>query len=50
MARTKDFDENEVLTRAMELFWRNGYNATSMQDVLVGLGISRSSLYDTCGD
>ncbi|HVV55692.1 MAG TPA: TetR/AcrR family transcriptional regulator [Mucilaginibacter sp.] len=50
MARTKDFDEDEVLEKAMHLFWLNGYNATSMQDLVDGLGISRSSLYDTYGD
>ena len=50
MARTKDFDENEVLNKAMDLFWLKGYNATSMQDLVDGLGISRSSLYDTYGD
>ncbi|RZK60467.1 MAG: TetR/AcrR family transcriptional regulator [Pedobacter sp.] len=50
MARTKDFDENEVLTKAIQLFWHKGYNATSMQDLVDGLGISRSSLYDTYGD
>ncbi|WP_316751504.1 TetR/AcrR family transcriptional regulator [Pedobacter gandavensis] len=47
MARTKDFDENEVLTKAIQLFWHRGYNATSMQDLVDALGISRSSLYDT---
>ncbi|MBE9600763.1 TetR/AcrR family transcriptional regulator [Pedobacter sp. MC2016-24] len=47
MARTKDFDENEVLTKAIQLFWHKGYNATSMQDLVDTLGISRSSLYDT---
>src|ERR1700743_1113257 len=50
MARTKDFDENEVLQKAMNLFWYKGYNGTSMQDLVDGLGISRSSLYDTFGD
>jgi TetR/AcrR family transcriptional regulator, transcriptional repressor for nem operon len=50
MARTKDFDENEVLNKAIELFWRKGYNGTSMQDLVDGLGISRSSLYDTYTD
>lgn len=50
MARTKDFDEDEVLTKAMNLFWLKGYNGTSMQDLVDGLGISRSSLYDTYGD
>lgn len=50
MARTKDFDEEEVLDKAMNLFWDKGYNGTSMQDLVDGLGISRSSLYDTFGD
>jgi len=50
MARTKDFDEDEVLKKAVNLFWLKGYNATSMQDLVDGLGISRSSLYDTYGD
>ncbi len=50
MARTKDFDENEVLTRAMNIFWCRGYNATSMEDLVSGLGISRSSLYGTYTD
>jgi TetR/AcrR family transcriptional repressor of nem operon len=50
MARTKDFDENEVLAKAIQLFWYKGYNGTSMQDLVDGLGISRSSLYDTYTD
>ena len=50
MARTKDFDENEVLTKAIQLFWLKGYNGTSMQDLVDALGISRSSLYDTYTD
>ena len=50
MARTKDFDESEVLAKAIKLFWRKGYNGTSMQDLVNGLGISRSSIYDTFGD
>ncbi len=50
MARSKDFDECEVLNKAVNLFWLKGYNGTSMQDLVDGLGISRSSLYDTYGD
>lgn len=50
MARTKDFDEEEVLTKAVKVFWLKGYNGTSMQDLVDALGISRSSLYDTFGD
>jgi len=50
MARTKVFDEQDVLDKAMNLFWQKGYNATSAQDLVDDLGISRSSLYDTYGD
>lgn len=50
MARTKVFDEQVVLDKAMNLFWQKGYNATSAQDLVDHLGISRSSLYDTYGD
>lgn len=50
MARSKDFDEAEVLSKAVCIFWHKGYNGTSMQDLVDGLGISRSSLYDTFGD
>lgn len=50
MARTKVFDEEEVLMKAMHLFWEKGYNATSAQDLVDTLGISRSSMYDTFGD
>jgi len=50
MARTKVFDEELVLNKAMNLFWERGYYATSAQDLVEGLGISRSSLYDTYGD
>lgn len=49
MPRVKLFDEDLVLEKAMTIFWRNGYNATSMQQLVNGLGISRASLYDTFG-
>jgi TetR/AcrR family transcriptional regulator, transcriptional repressor for nem operon len=50
MARVKEFDEQQVLEKAIELFWVKGYNITSAQDLVDGLGISRSSLYDTYSD
>tara|TARA_E500000318_G_C3555754_1_gene211010 strand:+ start:827 stop:1525 length:699 start_codon:yes stop_codon:yes gene_type:complete len=50
MPRVKLFDEDEVLTKAMNLFWKQGYSATSIQDLVVHLGINRASLYDTFGD
>ncbi|MEM1356653.1 MAG: TetR/AcrR family transcriptional regulator [Bacteroidota bacterium] len=45
MARTKEFDEAEVLARARDLFWEKGYTATSIGDLEEYLGISRSSIY-----
>lgn len=49
MPRVKLFDEQEVLTKAMELFWKKGYHATSMDELVKFLGISRASLYGTFG-
>ena len=50
MPRVKLFDEKEVLTKAMDLFWKQGYSATSIQDLIDCLGINRASLYDTFGE
>lgn len=49
MPRTKQFDQQEVLDKAVELFWKKGFHATSMQDLVEHLGINRGSLYDTYG-
>ncbi|CAH1207628.1 HTH-type transcriptional repressor ComR [Paenibacillus auburnensis] len=49
MARNKEFDTNLVLHKAMEVFGHYGYEGTSMQLLLEGLGIARQSLYDTYG-
>jgi len=49
MPRTKTFDEQEALQKAMHTFWKNGYHATSMQDLVDAMGINRASLYDTFG-
>ncbi|HWB94586.1 MAG TPA: TetR/AcrR family transcriptional regulator [Puia sp.] len=50
MPRTKSFDQVEILDKATDLFWQQGYNATPPQTILDGTGLSRSSLYDTYGD
>ncbi|MEM6379642.1 MAG: TetR/AcrR family transcriptional regulator [Bacteroidota bacterium] len=49
MPRVKLFDEKTVLEKAMCLFWKKGYYATSVQDLVNHLGINRASLYDTYG-
>jgi len=49
MPRVKQFNEETVLNKAMELFWKKGFHATSMQDLVDNLGINRASLYDTFG-
>lgn len=49
MARHKEFDPDLALERAMHLFWRRGYEATSVQDLLDELGVARQSLYATFG-
>lgn len=49
MARTKEFDPDAVLQRALELFWHKGYEATSMADLVEHLGIGRASIYATFG-
>jgi len=49
MPRVKLFDKDDVLKKAMLLFWDKGYHATSIQDLVTALGINRGSLYDTFG-
>jgi TetR/AcrR family transcriptional regulator, transcriptional repressor for nem operon len=49
VARTKEFDPEAALQKAMELFWERGYEATSMADLVEHLGIARASIYATFG-
>ncbi|MDQ0492364.1 TetR/AcrR family transcriptional regulator [Paenibacillus brasilensis] len=49
MGRSKEFDTTLVLHKAMEVFGHYGYEGTSLQNLLDGLGIARQSLYDTYG-
>jgi TetR/AcrR family transcriptional regulator, transcriptional repressor for nem operon len=50
MARPKEFDPEHALAKAMDLFWRSGYENTSLEMLLEKIGIARQSLYDTFGD
>lgn len=45
--RTKAFEPDEIADAAMNVFWQRGYAATSVQDLVEGTGLSRSSLYST---
>ena len=49
MARTKAFDPDAALASALDVFWAQGYDGTSTEDLVVALGINRSSLYGTFG-
>lgn len=46
----KNFDVDQALNKAMEAFWANGFEATSMQELVDCMGIGRGSLYATFGD
>lgn len=50
MGRAKEFDQEVVLDKAMQIFWEKGYEKTSMQDLVDHMGIHRRSIYDTFGD
>lgn len=50
MARPREFDQEDVLNKATELFWEKGYERTSIQDLVEHTGVHRGSLYDTFGD
>jgi AcrR family transcriptional regulator len=48
--RKRSFDEDQVLERAMQVFWRQGYAGTSLSDLTEALGINKPSLYAAFGN
>jgi AcrR family transcriptional regulator len=48
--RPRSFDRGRALERAMHLFWRKGYEATSVSDLTRAMGINPPSLYAAFGD
>lgn len=50
MARPRAFEREHVVEKALAVFWRQGYQATSVQDLVEATGLNRGSLYDTFGD
>ena len=50
MSRPKEFNPDDAIEKAMQVFWHKGYEATSMEDLLTAMDLNRGSLYDTFGD
>lgn len=50
MARPREFDEARVIESLMQVFWEKGYEATSMQDLVMASGLLKGSLYGAFGD
>lgn len=50
MARPVEFVYEDVLTNAMEQFWSEGFEASSVQKLLDATGINRGTLYNSFGD
>ena len=48
--RPRTFDEGEVLTKVMTVFWEKGYDATSLDDLSEATGLTRPSLYGAFGN
>jgi TetR/AcrR family transcriptional regulator, transcriptional repressor for nem operon len=50
MPRPRTFDEEDVVDRAMEVFWTRGYETTSIADLTAELGLHPGTIYRTFGD
>ncbi len=50
MARKKEYIEEEVIEKAMNLFWRNGYETTSVRMLEKEMGINQFSMYSSFGN
>ncbi|GCE21710.1 TetR/AcrR family transcriptional regulator [Dictyobacter kobayashii] len=50
MAGKKTFQPEQALDKAMGLFWKQGYEGSSIEDLVQCVGLGRGSLYDTFGD
>lgn len=50
MTRTREFDVNDTLDKAMHLFWEKGYVETSVRDLVKHTGVAHAGLYAAFGD
>ncbi|MBC2659663.1 TetR/AcrR family transcriptional regulator [Pseudomonas sp. MSSRFD41] len=47
--RPREFDRNQALRQALELFWARGFETTSMADLVAALGIASARIYAAFG-
>lgn len=50
MARPREFELDKAMEGAMQIFWRQGYGATNLPDLLQAMGLTRGSFYKAFGD
>ena len=50
MARPREFEPDEAIEKAMQVFWQHGYEDASLPDLLTGMGLTRGSLYKAFQD
>ena len=48
--RPREFDYEQALERAMEVFWHHGYEGTGMAELVERTGVAKQSLYNTFGN
>ncbi|MGI9504473.1 MAG: TetR/AcrR family transcriptional regulator [Geminicoccaceae bacterium] len=50
MGRPREFDEESAIAQIMDVFWRNGFEGTSMSDLVDATGLKKGSLYAAFGN
>jgi AcrR family transcriptional regulator len=50
IGRPRGFDVNQALDRAIEVFWRQGYEGASFSDLTEAMGINKTSMYKAFGN
>src|SRR5277367_3572708 len=50
MGRPREFDADDAVGEALQMFWKQGYRSTSIPDLLEATGLERGSLYKAFGD
>ncbi|MEH6307845.1 TetR/AcrR family transcriptional regulator [Olivibacter sp. CPCC 100613] len=50
MPRVIEFNEQKIISKALQVFWKKGYHATSMKDLVEATGLNPGSIYNTFGN